>query len=177
VGQISAFTVEGRVGAGVPIRDFSDPTAPWTGPAGEDVSLGIGFSFAPRWWIAPYGGFSQHRFACGARGCGTETDLITSGFDAGLRFRLLPGTPAPWIRIGMISYRVEASVPVEGGAREIVSDRAQGLEAGVGLLFQLRPGLLLAPGVRFARLNPFFEGPGSLPMRYLVADIGLILGF
>lgn len=176
-GQISPLTLELRMGGSVPLEEFRETKAEWPGAAGEGFSFGLDFSYAPRWWFAPYVGFSQMRFSCPAGGCGRETDLVSTGFDAGARIVLHPGRIAPWLRAGFLTYRVEGLAPGVGGTREVVSDRSAGFEAGAGVALRIRPNLVLSPGVRYARMSPGFDGLGPLTMRYLVADVGLVLGF
>lgn len=175
--QVAPLSVEVRVGGTVPLEELSREKARWPGEAGEGVTFGLDFAYAPTWWVRPYLGFSQLRFSCPAGGCGRETDLISTGFDGGLRFVLLPGRVAPWIRVGFLTYRVEGLAPGEDGVRKVVSDRSQGFEAGARLAVRVRPNLVLAPGVRYAAMTPTFGSLPSLTMRYLVADVGLVLGF
>lgn len=176
-GQISPLSVEIRMGGSLPLEEFSETKAEWPGAAGEGFAFGLDFSYAPRWWLAPYVGFSQMRFSCSAGGCGRETDLISTGFDAGARVLFHPGRIAPWLRAGFITYRVEGLAPGLGGVEGVVSDRSVGFEAGAGVAIRIRPNLVLSPGVRYAGMSPGFDGLGSLTMRYLVADMGLVLGF
>lgn len=175
--QISPLSVQLRVGGSVPVEEFRETTPEWPGGAGEGLSFGLDFSYAPRWWFVPYIGFSQMRFSCPAAGCGRETDLVSTGIDVGARIVFHPGRIAPWFRGGLISYRVEGTAPALVGAAEVVSDRSVGFEAGGGVAIRIRPNLVLAPGLRYAETSPDFDGLGPLSMRYLVADVGLVLGF
>ena len=175
--QIAPLSVQVRVGGSVPLEELAESGAAWPGGAGEGLAFGLDFAYAPTWWIAPYVGFSQLRFSCGAGGCGRETDLISTGFDGGVRVALLPGRVAPWIRAGFLTYRLEGVAPGEDGVRRVVSDRSQGFEAGAGLAVRIRPNVVLAPGVRYAAMTPTFESLAPLGMRYLVVDVGLVVGF
>lgn len=176
--QIAPLTYEFRAGGTIPVQGLSEPDEGWAGEVGAGVSFGMDFAYAFAHYAAVYGGFSQHRFACRASGCGRETDLVATGFDAGIRFILGTGRVIPLIRVGPVTYRVEGSAPAEGGGvRSTVSHRSVGWEAGLGLTVRLTRRLVLAPGVRYLRTDADFGALGDLPVRSVVADVGLMLGF
>lgn len=175
--QRQPLTVEARGGVQVPLEAFRDPGRTWVDGAGSGASFGVDFAYAFSWYGAAYGGFSQHRYGCPASGCGRRTKLVGTGFDLGVRFILGTGPVVPWLRGGMISYRIEGTTPADGGAEEVTSSRAVGAEGGFGLAIHLNDRLTLTPGLRYTRMTPDFSGPGPLPVRSLVADVGLMLGF
>lgn len=176
-GQLSPFQMELRAGATAPVQGLADPNRGWSGDTGPGAAFGVSFAYNLSWYAAGYGGFSQLRFSCPARGCGFDTRLVATGFDLGLRFILGTGPVVPWIRTGLLFYRVEGSVPGEDGPRAVTSSRAGGGELGFGVTLRLTDRLTLAPGLRYARMTPDFRGVGRLPMRYLLADVGLVIGF
>lgn len=176
--QVAPIMFEARAGGGFPVENFSGPDAGWVGAAGRGVSFGMNFNYSFRWYAGVYLGFSQHRFRCPVDGCGRRTDLVSTGFDGGTRFVLGTGGVVPWIRTGLLSYRVEGAAPAtDGGSEAVTSERAYGVEAGLGLTIQLRPDVVIAPGIRYGRISPRFEDTGRLPMRYLILDAGLVFGF
>lgn len=176
--QIAPLTYEMRAGVAIPVQELADPDVGWAGEAGPGPSFGMDFAYAFAHYAAVYGGFSQHRFACPASGCGRDTELVATGFDAGIRFILGSGRVIPLLRVGPVSYRVEGTVPTEGGGtRSTVSHRSLGWEAGFGLTIRLTRRLVLVPGVRYLRSGADFGAVGDLPLRSVVADVGLMLGF
>jgi hypothetical protein len=72
---------------------------------------------------------------------------------------------------------MEVRVRNGGEARRITSEGGGGYEVGVGILVQIGERTSLAPGVRYGLGNvPFDERP-NLGLRFLVFDLGLVLGF
>lgn len=176
--QIAPLTYELRAGAAVPVQSFADPGASWAGEAGGGASFGMDFAYTFASYAAAYAGFSQHRFGCTAAACGRESDLVATGFDLGGRFILGTGRVIPLIRAGMVTYRVEGRVPNgQEGASPAVSRRAYGVEAGLGLSIRLNRRFVLVPGLRYLRMRPRFRGAGALPIRSLIADVGMLIGF
>lgn len=176
-GQLRPFTFEVRGGLEVPLEELREADRSWAGNVGGGSSFSLDFAYSLSWYVAAYGGFGQHRFACPATGCGREADLVATGIDLGLRFLMGTGPVVPWLRGGVVSYRVEGTVPTASGPTEVVSSRAAGVEGGVGLAIRMTDRLTLTPGVRYVRMTPDFSGPGALPMRYLITDVGLVMGF
>lgn len=176
--QIAPLTFELRTGGSLPVGGMNDPAASWAGAVDEGYSFGMAFAYTFRWYMAAYGGFSQHRLACPAQGCGRETDLAATGFDAGIRWILGSGRVIPMARTGLVTYRMEGRVADEGGGtRPVTSKRAVGVEAGVGVSVGVTRRLVLSPGVRYLRMEPRFVGVGQLPVEMVVADVGVMLGF
>lgn len=177
--QIAPLTFEVRGGATMPVEGLSDPEVGWAGDVGPSASFGMDFAYAFEPYVAGYGGFSQHRFGCRAESCGADTDLVATGIDAGVRFILGSGQLIPLVRTGVVTYRIEGSAPAEAasGARSITSHRSVGVEGGLALSVRLSPSLMLVPGVRYLRMTSDFGAVGDLPIRSVVADVGLMIGF
>ena len=176
--QIAPLTYELRVGAAIPVQELANAESGWAGAAGPGVSFGMDFAYGLTHYAAIYGGFSQHRFGCPASGCGRETDLTATGFDAGLRLILGSGRVIPLLRVGPVSYRVAGSVPADGGGvRSTVSARSLGWEAGGALTVGLTPDLVVVPGVRYLRAPADFGEVGREPLRAIIADLGVMLAF
>lgn len=176
--QHATFTFEPRVGLGLPIRGFADAESGWEGEAGRGISFGASFGYAFRRRLVAYAGFSQHRFACPVEGCGRESRFVGTGFDLGGRIILREsGTAVPWLRLGWNTYRLEGDFREDGEAVSRVSDRASGWEGGLGLAIVLTNKVALSPGVRYSAMDPRFSGRSPLGMRYLIVDVGLLIGF
>ncbi len=178
VAQHSNLTFDARLGLGVPMGGFADEAEGWEGAASEGVTFGLSFGY--EFWnrVILYAGFSQHRFGCPAQGCGLESDFVATGFDIGSRILLRSsGMFVPWTRFGWITYRVEGDFQEGGERTSEVSDRASGWEAGGGVAIVVTRKLALNPGVRYSTVSPDFDGRGELRMRYLVVDLGLLVGF
>lgn len=176
--QVAPFTYELRFGGAVPVEGMAEAGEGWAGDVGSGVSFGMGFAYTVVSYAAVSVGFSQHRFGCRASACGRQTDLVATGLDLGTRFILGTGRVVPLVRTGVLSYRIEGSVPDgEGGVRGVDSHRNVGWEAGVALNVRLNPDLVLTPGVRYVRWTSDFGAVGELPVRSMVADVGLVLGF
>jgi len=176
--QISPLTYELRLGASVPVGPMSESDGSWAGTLGEDYSFGMDFAYAFRWFVAAYAGFSQHRFACPASGCGRSTDLTATGFDGGLRWILGSGRVIPVIRTGAVTYRMEGIAPDgSSGTRRVTSRRSVGAEGGVGLSVRLTRRVVVSPGVRYLWMDMRFPDLGTIPVQSVVADIGFMLAF
>jgi hypothetical protein len=170
----SPLTLQGRVGAMVPVAGFR------SGPgAAEELSaaLSFGVAFALE---GPGGrhllvGFSQHRLRCRGGACGGEGEYVSTAWDVGYRFDFGSGARIPWARLALTFPRVEVD-----GVAAAESDATRlgiGVEAGAGLRFAVGGPFYLSPGVRFGAADADLRGPGRLRMRYLVADVGLVVGF
>lgn len=176
--QVAPFTYELRFGGTVPVEGMADSGEGWAGDVRSGVSFGMGFAYTVVSYAAVSVGFSQHRFGCRAAECGRERDLVATGLDLGTRFILGTGRVVPLLRAGVLSYRIEGSVPdEEGGVRGVNSHRNIGWEAGAALNVRLSPDIVLTPGVRYVRWTSDFGAEGDLPVRSVVADLGFVLGF
>jgi opacity protein-like surface antigen len=176
--QHAHLTFDSRLGLGVPISSFADEAEGWEGAASEGVTFGLSFGYEFWTRVILYAGFSQHRFGCPTQGCGLESDLVGTGFDIGSRILLRSsGTVVPWTRFGWTTYRVEGDFQEGDERRSDVSERTSGWEAGGGVAIVVTRKIALNPGVRYSTMTPEFSPQGDLRMRYLVVDLGLLVGF
>lgn len=120
-------------------------------------------------------GFSQHRMDCSDDGCAGDGEYVSTAWDLGARLDLGSGRAVPWIRVGVTVPRVERDRPEPLDAD--VSDLGIGAEGGVGLRVSVAGRFHLSPGVRFGAVDLGLPPGGTLRMRYVVADIGLVVGF
>jgi hypothetical protein len=167
-----AFDVRGGVAA--PLGSFKQ---------GGDLarSLDPGLSYAVTLQIqrsasrAAFIGFSEHRFGCGEAACGAR-DFVSTGWLLGTRLNLGSGASTPWVRLAMVFDRSEAGIVVGGAPDRIVSDQALGGEAGIGMTIATRKASI-TPGLRYALHDARFPDVGLVKVRYLVLDVGVLLGF
>ena len=174
-GQESALVLEAHAGASVPLAHFSSGTREGEG-TGAGASLGVDFALpgGGRW--TPYVGFSQHRFGCADAGCAQDGRYVATGFHGGYRIVPLPGRSVlPWVRLGVITTRVETGAL--GGANVGVSKLGVGGEVGAGVHVGAASVIALNPSVRLAAVNTRLPGGALLRMRYLVADLAVVLSF
>lgn len=172
--QQSPLVLEVLGGAAVPVGSFSSGSGVGEGAsAGASLSVVFALGSGRR---GTYAGFSQHRFGCEDAGCATGGQLVATGFDLGLRFKLLAeGIAVPWIRVGAITSRVETDDL--GGANAGVSDLGFGGEIGTGVYIGGGSPVAINPGVRFAFVRTGLPGGETLEMRYLVAQVAVALAF
>lgn len=168
------LTVEARGGAILPVSGFR------TGPeAGGDLapgaSLGVHFALERSGSLHLLFGFSQHRLDCSDDGCAGDGEYVATAWDLGARLDFGSGRAVPWVRVGVTVPRVERDRP-EPLDHE-VSDLGIGAEGGVGLRVGVAGRFHLSPGVRFGAADMGLPSGGTLRMRYVVADIGLVVGF
>lgn len=180
--QLSPVQLEVNLGAAVPVQEFSGPEG-FEGEAGMGTSFGVHFVVTER-RLSWYAGFSEHRFACPADTCVKAEEIVSTGWDVGVRLNLLRGPVVPWVRAGLAAYisRGQFVVPPSAEPSGVLvseSDRGWGFEAGAGILISIAPRFALNPGVRYASVDPTFAGSdlGRLDSRYVVADLGLVLVF
>jgi opacity protein-like surface antigen len=179
--QMSPLQLEANVGASIPVQEFKGPEG-YEGEVDTDTSFGVHFALT-RGRLSWYAGFSEHRFACSGQVCRDEAEIVSTGWDVGVRLNLLDGPVVPWVRAGFVAYIARAellgsdpsTIPEDG----YESDRGWGYEVGAGLMFSLSERFALNPGVRYSKVDPEFAGPdfGPLDSRYIVADVGLVLAF
>jgi hypothetical protein len=170
-----AFQIRG--GATAAVGAFGDGNQGWEKGSGGGTSLAMGLTIPFFRFVGGYLGFSQHRFACDEVICPEGKDWISTGFDAALRVVVGEGRVRPWLQAGLHTHRLEARVWEEGRGERLTSEGGGGYEAGGGILIQIGERNSLAPGVRYGLGNvPFLLQP-NLKLRYLVFDLGLVLGF
>jgi len=175
--QEGAFSFQVRGGVSLPVLSFRDEAEGWEGDAGLGSSFGMGFNVPLPGPVGAYFGFSQHRFRCDSSVCPDGESWISTGFDLALRFVMGTRRLRPWLQGGLHTHRVEGRVLEGSDVVELISDGAFGFEAGGGILVQIGNRMSLSPGLRFGQGTvPFSEYP-SLRVQYLIADLGLVVGF
>lgn len=120
-------------------------------------------------------GFSEHRFGCGEAACGGQ-DFVSTGWLLGTRLDLGSGASSPWVRLAMVFDRSEAGTMGTGTPERIVSDQSLGGEAGIGMTIATSKATI-TPGLRYALHDARFPDVGLVKVRYLVVDVGVLLGF
>ena len=170
-----AFQIRG--GATLPVGAFRDDARGWEEEAGSGSSLGMGFTFPLFRLLGGYLGFSQHRFSCDEDVCPRGKSWTSTGFDIAVRMVLGHGTVRPWAQGGFHTPRMEGRVLQGGEGRSIRSNGGSGYEAGGGLLVKVGERMSLSPGVRYGSVDVPFQGRPTMMLRYLVFDLGLVVGF
>lgn len=172
--QASPLVIEARGGAAIPVSAFADGSRSGEGTS-PGVSFGVDFALPGGGRFFPYVGFSQNRFKCQDAGCPAGGRYVATGFHGGIRTAPLPtGLVIPWLRVGVVTAHVETDAfsGVAAGRSEI----GLGGEVGVGVHVGSGP-VALSPAVRFVAVNAELPGGALLRMRYLVADLGVVLAF
>ncbi len=173
--QESPILVEGRGGVAIPVGTFSNGTRPGEGTS-PAPSFGVDFALAGGGRWTPYFGFSQHRFGCENAGCAAGGQYVATGFRAGVRLIAFPGRSVlPWLGVGALTTHVEAGDL--GPANAPLSDLGVGGEVGLGVHIGGGSTIALAPAVRLAAVNARLPDGVILRMRYLVADVAIVLSF
>jgi hypothetical protein len=174
-GQESPLVVEAHGGAAVPVGSFSTGVREGEG-ATAGLSFGVDFALpgGGRW--VPYVGFSQHRFGCVDAGCAEGEPYVATGFHGGYRIVPFPGRAVlPWVQLGALTTRVETDAL--GGPHTGVSELGVGGEVGLGVHFGGASQVAVTPAVRLAAVNSRLPGGAVLRLRYLVADVAVVLSF
>jgi len=168
--------VDARLGVALPTGAFAEGLAP-----GARLSPGASFTaqvIVPRRLrSALLVGFAQHRLRCTGGACAGAGDLVSTSWNLGMRVRFTPSGTTPWLRLGLVLDRSEADVFAEGSLARQASYLGLGGEVGGGMSVVLRERVTLTPGVRYLALNTSFPSSGTVRMRYVVADLGVSLGF
>jgi len=176
--QEGAFAFEARGGRVFPIRSFRGGEGEWAGKTGAGASFGMGFTFP---FPGPFGiflGFGQRRFGCRGAICADRAEWVSTGFDVALRLVLGDRRMRPWLKGGFHSHRFEVTLLGEGGVPiETHSEGGSGFEIGGGLLIAIAERMSLSPGIHYGFGEVPFPGRRALRLEYVVADLGLVLGF
>lgn len=161
----------------MPVGGFLAEEPGWEEKARPNRSFGMGFTFPLYRSLGGYLGFSQHRFGCDEDVCPQGEKWITTGFD--VAFRVVLGGPSirQWFQAGIHTNRIEGMVFDGGGVRSVHSEGAGGYEIGGGILVEVGERMSLAPGIRYGLSDVPFSTRPSMGLRYLVVDVGLVLGF
>lgn len=158
--QDSPFSLEARTGVTIPTGDLSDAGAESGLLFGADVF----FTVDPA--LSIYGGWGYYRFGCDA----CADDVTASGPRLGLKALYhTPGEATPWIRAGATFNQAD-------GLETDASDRAVGLEAGVGIDYELSDRVSITPAARYHTFSPG-AGAAGASLSYLTIDLGLHLHF
>lgn len=168
------LAVQARAGVLIPLAGFRDGLD-GTGRNGAGASFGIAFTLErPGGWYL-YGGFSQHRVDCSSEECVGAGEHVSTAWDLGARRDFGSGAAVPWIRAGVTIPRVELA----GGAtrEEAVTDLGIGGEAGAGIRFGVGGRFHITPAVRLGAVDAGRPVGPAFRMRYLVADLGVVIGF
>lgn len=168
------LVLEGRAGLFAPVGGFR-----WGPDEGgrlrAGASVGVGFALERSDGLHLTLGFSQHRLDCRDDGCGGDGEYVATAWDLGARLDLGSGAAVPWVRAGLTLPRVERDRPEPAGAD--VTKLAVGGELGAGVRLSIGGRFHLSPGVRFGAADTGLPQGGTLRMRYLVADVGVVVGF
>ncbi len=171
------FAFQIRGGRTLSLADFRSEDEGWEGRAGGGNALAMGFTFPLPGPLGAYVGFGQYRFACDEDVCPAGKDWISTGFDVALRAVLGQARIRSWLQAGFHNHRVHGRVLEGRGVRTTTSDGGGGFEVGGGLLIRIGQRTSLAPGVRYGEGNVPFPLDGRMRLRYLVADLGVLVGF
>jgi hypothetical protein len=168
--------VELRGGASVPLGELRDGLVPGAALA-PGPSFAVHLHVPRRMRGAILLGFAQHRFRCTGPACGDAGDLVTTGWSLATRVALRTGPSVPWIRLGVTFDRSEWDFPAPGSDDRSASSLGLGGEAGIGYTFPIGERSALNPGVRYGLVNTRFPRGERVLSQYLVADLGLVVGF
>ena len=175
--QEGSYAFQIRGGGTVPVAAFRDDAQGWEEKAGTGTSLGMGFTFPLYRFIGGYLGFSQHRFACDEDVCPKGEAWISTGFDLALRVVVGDRRIRPWVQGGLHTHRIESRVSGQGHVQGLHSEGGGGYEVGGGVLVQVGERMSLSPGVRYGSGDVPFSARPTMSLRYLVFDLGLVVGF
>ena len=173
--QISPLQVEANAGVWLPSADLVGARGV-EGPPSVDASFGVHFALT-RGKIGYLLGFTENRFGCRQGACDTEASFVSTAWDLGLRISLRETGFIPWLRFNGTSAVVQAHLGAPGAVIVEESDRGWGFEAGAGLLIPLGTQFAVSPGIRYGRIDVDYPSRGKLETRYMVVDLGLVLGF
>ena len=176
-GQEGAFAFKIRGGASIPVAEFRAQDRGWEGKTGMGPTFGMGFTVPFPGPTDAYLGFSQHRFSCDENVCPRGKEWVSTGFDLALRKVFGQGAIRPWIQAGFRSHRMEGRVLEEGDVPTSHSEGGSGFEVGGGILIRLAERTSLSPGIRYGEGTVPFPDREMLRLRYLVADLGLVMWF
>jgi hypothetical protein len=168
------LTIEGRAGMLAPVDGFRRGPERG-GTLAPALTFGVQLALERTQGRHLYVGFSQHRVDCTDDGCGRGGRYVATSWDAGVRFDLGPVPWVPWVRLGLTVPKVELDRPAP--ERGDVSALGIGVEGGAGLRVAVADPFYLSPGVRFGAADADLPRGGVLRMRYLILDVGVVLGF
>jgi hypothetical protein len=176
-GQEGPFAFQIRGGATAAVGGFLNEEEGWEEKAGPGRSFGMGFTLPLFKMVGGYVGFSQHRFSCDEDICPEGEGWVSTGFDVAVRAVLGRSEIRPWVQAGIHTHRLEAEVFGHAGVETLHSEGGGGLEVGVGVLIEMGERTSLSPGLRYGRATVPFSFRPNMKLEYLVADLGLVVGF
>ncbi|MBW3654471.1 MAG: hypothetical protein KY444_00060 [Gemmatimonadetes bacterium] len=171
-------SVEVRVGAGIPVGEFTEEEPGVGAGAGPAFSAGALFHVSNA--LAVYGAYSRTYFACGAcDATGLDEQVVDAGAEFGVQAMLpvrLAGA-SPWLRAGGV-YR---QLTFSGEGDQLSSEPGFGFEAGGGVAVPLTRSISIGPGVRFRTYAAELD-LGAFPNRtvdvsQVLADVGIVYRF
>ena len=168
----SPLTLEVRAGRAFPVEDFrglSDSGDRLT----ADHAFSVRFDLERSSHFSVMVGFDQFRTTCSGPGCGVEEQWVSTQWQLGSRWRRRSGSVRPWLSGAIVLPKVERDV----GEEAEISHTAVGVEAGAGLLIRMTDRWYLSPGVRWTRYRAEFTALGQVPVRFAIADLGLLIAF
>ena len=175
--QEGAYAFQIRGGETLPVGTFRDDATGWEERAGRGPSLGMGFNFPLYRFVGGYLGFSQHRFACDQDICPRGNAWVSTGYDVALRVALGRRGIRPWIQGGIHTSRIEGRTLQGGDVENLRSEGGWGHEVAGGILVKVGERMSLSPGVRYGSVDVPFSAHPTMGLRYLVLDLGLVVGF
>jgi len=178
-GQEGAFAFQIRGGRFLPTGDLRAAEEGWEGEAGGDVGFGMGFTFPFPGPLGMYLGFGQYKFSCDPSVCPQGEKWESTGFDVAFRYVLMPERKVrPWLQVGLHTHRLQSDLYDEDEhARDVHSQGGSGYEVGGGLLVRIAERMSLSPGGRYGQGDAPYSQRPSLRLRYLIVDMGLVVGF
>jgi hypothetical protein len=177
-GQEGAFAFHISGGQGVPVGRFASEERGWEGKSRAGPAFGMGFSFPGPGPLMLFLGFGQRRFPCDESACPAGADWTSTGYDVALRYVVGEGRVRAWMQGGIHTHRVEGEGwSEEGETYPLLSDGGTGSEVGGGVLIGIGERTSLAPGLRYGRGRAPLRNGRILRPRYLLLELGLVLGF
>lgn len=174
--QLAPLAFEARGGVALPVAGFRDGSAV-VGEVEGAPTFGFGLvtRSRPGWGVAV--GFAQNRFTCVEGGCPGAGELVATDLEVGAVRTFGQGRVVPWLRAGFTAGRTEVEAGAVGSDEPRLSDLALGATAGAGLAVRIGGRWGLSPGLRYGWTNTRVPREGLLRMRYLMADVGVLLLF
>lgn len=152
-GAAAQWSVEGRLGAAIPVGDLTDDPG-LNQTAGLGAAGALMYTFHPS--FTAYGEASAQWFTCD----GCDTDANNWGIDGGLKYLLVEqGSASPWIRAGVAVQQVSVG--------DADGEWGVGLDSGIGIDWLLTDQLALVPAVRFDTYSA-----DDLTVSYFTIDLG-----
>lgn len=186
--QSSPLAVELHGGLTRPVDAFREELEEVDDPTG-DLGFGVRLVYRGGRGLGFYAGFSQLRFECGSAPCRGEKDVVSTGWELGIRWTFDAGPVQPFLQAGGFFPRVEARTdrsPVGSGVGSgegsgdgsvEVSDLAAGGEVGLGIALPLAERIAFRPFVRYQAVDARFPSSGLLRFRHLFFEAALGFGF